>query len=258
MGGREEREAEALKNIERFADRVRELIRGITLDKLLEEGGLNPYMVAALGVDDIRDLVRFFVYKRAERSLGTSFGNVIEAFLRDLLGGKSGKDADPACRGRGRRGSQGAPWVCWWDIVVEGEFERGGKRYRGVVISVKSGPADINKDIIETFLRHAAEAEANGYRPYLVLTYGKRAFNVAESTLRGAGVDPREILLVGRDVFREFFGDPGYYDRVIDLMRSAARKVDISRLIEERVDELTAELKERFGGDISEILKRLS
>jgi len=47
---------------------------------------------------------------------------VIEEFLRELLGGRSGKDY-PGCKGRGAK-----DWVCWWDVVVEGEYKR--RRYR--------------------------------------------------------------------------------------------------------------------------------
>jgi len=249
--GREER---ALRHIRSFVRNAEGLIKGIKVKDLIEEGGLNPYMVAALGIDSIEDAVELFVYRRVERSLGTSFGNVIEAFLRELLGGRSGREIDTRCTSRGER----RPWICWWDIVIPREYVRGGKRYRGVVLSVKSGPADLNKDIVERFIQHAREAEGNEYKPYLVLTYGKKAFTVAESTLRSWGLDPREYLLVGRDIFREFLGDPQYYDRVIDLIGSAAGEVDIFKLMEDKIREITEELKRRYGGDVLKLLKDLS
>jgi len=252
--GKEEREALALKHIREFVRHAKELIEGIKPEHLIEEGGLNPYMIAALGVDTIEDAVELFVYRRVERSLGTSFGNVIEAFLRDLLGGRSGKDMDHRCRGQESR----KPWICWWDIVINREFEKGRKKYRGIVLSVKSGPADINKDIVERFIQHAKEAEDDGYRPYLVLTYGKRAFTVAESTLRAWSLDPKEYLLVGRDIFKEFLGDPGYYERVIDLMRSVSGEIDIFELMERKIKELTEELRKRYGDNIVRLLKELS
>ncbi|MEM0237893.1 MAG: hypothetical protein QXP97_07605 [Desulfurococcus sp.] len=251
---KEVRETLALRHIREFARHARDLIEGIKAEHLIEEGGLNPYMVAALGIGSIEDAVELFVYRRVERSLGTSFGNVIEAFLRELLGGKRGRDMDPRCRARSGR----KPWICWWDVVVLGEVEKGGKKYRGIVLSVKSGPADLNKDIIEMFIQHAKEAEREGYRPYLVLTYGKKAFTVAETTLKSWGLDPKEYLLVGRDIFREFLGSPGYYDRVIDLMRSVGEEVDIFKLIEGKVRELSEDLKRRYGDDVTKLLKDLS
>ena len=243
-----------MRHIREFVKRAKDLISGIKPENLIEEGGLNPYMIAALGVNSIEDGVELFVYRRVERSLGTSFGNVIEAFLRDLLGGKSGKDMDSRCRRRKAR----KPWVCWWDIIIPREFVKGGKKYRGIAISVKSGPADINRDIIDRFIQHAKEAENNGYKPYLVLTYGKRAFTVAESTFRSWGLDPREYLLVGRDIFKEFLGDPNYYERVIDLMRSVSEEIDIFGLMDEKIKELTEVLKKRYGDDIVRLLKDLS
>ena len=251
--GKEHREVLALRHIQEFVRHAKELIDGIKPEHLIEEGGLNPYMVAALGVDSIEEAVELFVYRRVERSLGTSFGNVIEAFLRDLLGGRSGKDMDPRCRRRGKK-----PWICWWDIVIPREFEKDGKKYRGIAISVKSGPADLNKDIIERFIQHAKEAEDNGYKPYLVLTYGKRAFTVAESTLRTWGLNPKEYLLVGRDIFKEFLGDPDYYERAIDLMRSVSGEIDIFELMERKIKELTEILRKRYGDDIVKLLKELS
>jgi len=244
----------ALRHVLEFVKRARELIKDIRPEHLTEEGGLNPYMVAVLGVDTIEGVVELFVHRRVERSLGTSFGNVIEAFLRDLLGGKSGKAMDPRCEKRGTE----RPWICWWDIVIPGEVEKDGRKYKGVVLSVKSGPADINKDIVERFIQHAKEAEENGYRSYLVLTYGKRAFTVAETTLRSWGLDPKKYLLVGREIFREFLGDPNYYEQVIDTFRSIGGGIDIFELMEKKIKELTEELRKRYGDDINKLLKDLS
>jgi hypothetical protein len=248
------RESRALAHILEFTKKVEKLISEINVEQLME-GGLNPYLIAALNIRDFEEIAELFVYKRVERSLGTSFGNVIEAFLAELLGGRSGKE-DPRCK----RGSKLKHWICWWDIVIEREVERGGKKYRGVVLSIKSGPADVNKDIVSEFIRHAKEAEAAGYKPYLVLTYGKRAFEVAVSTLKTEGLDPRDYLLVGRELFGEFLGDPNYYERVIDAIRevSAGVEVGVFDRIEKKIKEIAEELKKRYGNDLSKFLKDLS
>jgi hypothetical protein len=245
---------QALQHIREFVAKVKGLIEGITVENLIEEGGINPYMVAALNISSMEEIAELFVYRRVERSLGTSFGYVIEAFLRDLLGGRSGKDY-PGCGSRSRKQQN---WICWWDIVIERESEEEGKKYKGIVLSVKSGPADVDKDIVERFVEHAREAMQNSYKPYLVLTYGKRAFAVAESTLRSHGLDPRKYLLVGRDIFRTFLGDPNLYDTVIDLIRGAGGQVDIFDLIEKKVKELAEELRKRYGDDVTKLLKDLS
>ena len=255
MASARDNELRALSHIQDFIRRAKGLIEEIKVEHLFEEGGLNPYLVAALGIDSIEDVVELFVYRRVERSLGTSFGNVIEAFLRDLLGGRSGKEIDPKCR---QERSVSKPWICWWDIVLSAQVEKGGKKYRGIVISVKSGPADFNKDIVERFIQHAKEAEEHEYKPYLVLTYGKKVFTVAESTLKAWGLDPKEYLLVGREVFKEFLQDPNYYDRVIELMRSVSGEIDIFGLIQNKIRELTEELTKRYGNDVTRLLKDLS
>lgn len=250
----EKRIQTALRHIRRFVREAKELVTGISVDNLIEEGGLNPYMVAALNITSTEEVAELFVYRRVERSLGTSFGNVIEAFLRDLLGGKSGKE-DPRCKSK--RGPK--PWICWWDVILEKEVEEYGKKYKGVVLSIKSGPADINKDIVERFIQHAREAEEKGYKPYLALTYGKKAFTVAESTLKSWGLDPKKYLLVGREIFEKFLGDPNYYDLVIDMIRAeAGTAVKIFDLIDKKVEELVKELKERYGDDVGKLLRDLS
>jgi hypothetical protein len=88
------------------------------VDDILE-GEVNLYLFASLGVKDFEDVAYFFVQKRVESSLGTSFSSVIEEFLRELLSGKSGKEY-PGCKGRGAKGR-----ICWWDIVIEGGVQGG-------------------------------------------------------------------------------------------------------------------------------------
>lgn len=258
MSNIEERERLALKHIKEFVRKAASLINGISVENLLEEGGLNPYMTASLGINSIDSAVELFVYRRVERSLGTSFGNVIEAFLRDLLGGISGKDMDSQCRGRKRKREERRPWVCWWDIIIPEVYIKKGKKYKGVAISVKSGPADINKDIVERFIQHAKEAEKHGYKPYLILTYGKQAFTVASSTLKDWGLNPEEYLLVGRQIFDEFLGDPSYYERVIDLIKKVGFEVDIFELMNKKIEELSDILRQKYGDDVIQLLKDLS
>jgi len=243
----------ALTHIRKFSQKVQRLIEEISVSQLLEEAGLNPYMIAALNISNFEDIAELFVYKRVERSLGTSFGNLIEAFFRDLFGGKSGKEY-PQCKEKRKP----EHWICWWDIVIDRELERNGKKYRGVVISVKSGPADINKDIIERFIQHAREAEGAGYKPYLALTYGKRAFMVAESTFRSHQLDPREYLLVGRELFKEFLGDPSYYEQIINAIWESGTGINIFDLIDAKIKELSTELRTRYGDDVNKFLRDIT
>jgi len=250
-----ERVEGALVTFRDFAAKVSDKVRGIKVNDVLE-GGVNPYLFASLGVKDFEDVAYFFVQKRVERSLGTSFGSVIEEFLRELLGGKNGKDY-PECKKRGAK-----PWVCWWDLVIEGEYGEGGTTFRGRVVSVKSGPADINKDILSEFAREAAQAEGQGYRPYLALTYGSQAFtvvNTLKGLLREVGArsdDPNQYVLVGRKVYEVLLGYD-VYDYVIRKASEIGVEVDLRALINDKVKEIAEQLRMHYR-DVNELLRHLS
>jgi len=232
-----EREREVLARVRRFVRRARELIEEISVEHLVEEGGVNPYMVRALGMRSIDEAVEFFVHRRVERSLGTSFGNVLDDVIRILLGGLRGKDLS-GVYGR---------WIEWWDAVLQD---------RRVVISVKSGPADMDKDQVLYFAQRAREAKERGFRPFLVFAYGKRAFPVIVEYLRREGLAPEEYVRVGRSVFREFLSDQDYYRRALGLFGAAGEEAgDIFTLIDGKVEALARELKHRYGGSLDKMLE---
>jgi len=108
--------------------------------------------------------------RRIERSLGTSFGAILQKFIKELLRGKNGKNLDPDCA---KKGIKNKPWICWWDVVLEKPFYEGEKMWKISVISIKSGPAYMDKDQVEHFSDRTKDAENRNYRPYLVLVYGK-------------------------------------------------------------------------------------
>lgn len=256
MASLEAREKAALEEIKQFSRRAKALIEGISVDTLVEEGGLNPYMTAALGLS-IEDAVEMFIHRRVERSLGTSFGDAIERFLIKLLGGKSGKDIDPRCRGRNKK----KPWVCWWDVVIERPYSEGGKEYNGIVLAVKSSSTNVNKDIVERFIQHAREAEENGYRPYLVFTYGKKVWSVVKPTMSGYGMNPKDYVIVGREIYDKLLGvGKDYYDHIIEkIVREVqAEDLEFSKAVERKKQQLLKELKDRYGDDVIKLLKDLT
>jgi hypothetical protein len=227
----------ALERVRGFVHRSKELIEGISVEDLVEEGGVNPYLAKALGMRTIGEVVEFFVSRRVERSLGTSFGNVLDDVIRVLLGGRRGRELST---NYGR-------WVGWWDIVLE------SKR---VVIAVKSGPADMDKDQVLYFVQRAKEAEEMGFRPFLVFAYGKQAFPVIEDYLRRGGLAPEEYLRIGKSVFEEFLGDSAYYREVLEVFSTAGKETgDIFALVEDKVKELTTVLERKYGNDINRMLE---
>lgn len=246
------REERALNVIREFSQKPAKLIENITVRDLIEEGGINPYLVKSLGFKKIDEVVEFFLHRRVERSLGTSFGTVLEKFICEILGGKKGRDLDPRCK---RRKGGSKPWICWWDVVIDRPYVENGEEWRGVVISVKSGPADMDKDQVEHFVVRAREAESNGYRPFLALVYGKKAWSVIPQTLKDKGLDPEKYLRVGKEVFEEFLGIEGYHTRALELFSKGGLGVDLFELVEKKKEDLVKMLKDRYGDDLDALLK---
>jgi len=255
LGEIERRIANALGVLERFSDEVVEKVNSIRVDDLVD-GGLNPYLLVSMGVRDFRDIAYLFVHKRVMKSLETSFGYMLEEFLRGVLGGKSGKDHEEC------RNNRGKSWICWWDIVLEGEYEERGIKFRGRVISVKSGSTNVSKETLEDFAQRAAEAEKHGYRPYLVLMYGKKVFNiigVLKSSLKSAGArweDPGDYVLVGRRVYEVLLGYD-VYEYVMQKAIEIGVRMNFRDLIEKKINEILLELNKRFS-NVNELLTELT
>ncbi|MGB9615260.1 MAG: PmeII family type II restriction endonuclease [Fervidobacterium sp.] len=230
-------EQKALERVKEFVSRAKGLIEEISADDLIEKGGVNPYMAKALGMKTVDEVVEFFVSRRVERSLGTSFGNVLDDVIRILLGGLKGKELV----------SQYGKWIRWWDAVLPD---------KGIVISVKSGPADMDKDQVLYFAQRAKEAEAKGFRPFLVFAYGKRAFPVIENYLQEEGFAPEKYLRIGKAVFEEFLTSSAYYKTALKVFSAAGEEAgDIFELIEEKIRALTEELKKRYNDDVNRMIE---
>jgi hypothetical protein len=244
------REIEVEEEVKKFVQKPEKLIKSISTEDLIDKGGINPYLVKALGLKNIEEAVEFFLMRRVERSLGTSFGTVLEKFIISILGCKTGKKG-PECRGRGTD----KPWYCWWDVILEETIEDNGTTYNGIVMAVKSGPANMDKDQVEHFAERARDAEERGYRPYLVLVYGKKAWNVITTTLINQGLPPEKYLRVGKEIFEEFMLDPDYYKRALQLFSSVGLEEDLFKLIDAKKKELVKELNETYGDGIDKLLE---
>src|SRR6185312_10541430 len=60
-----------------FALRSFKRIERLNANEILEENGINPLLIWALGINDFRSLAKFVVYQRIGRSLVTSFGQTV-------------------------------------------------------------------------------------------------------------------------------------------------------------------------------------
>lgn len=233
------------KNVEMIVSEFKKTsisaITSINSTTMVEEGGINPYLAIALDMTTIKEIVEFFFNRKVERSLGTSFGTVLEKFIMNIFEGVSGKDMDPSCRKRGKN-----PWVCWWDVAIKKPFSEDGKKYNGLLMAVKSGPSTMNADTVNTFIRKAKVAEEKGYRPFLIFAYGKEASGVIQGTLAKKGFPAENYVRVGKEIFEEFFDNPDYYKRSLDLFR-VGEDVYIFDLVKSQKAKVIKEMKERYS-----------
>lgn len=222
------------------------------MEDLIDKGGINPYLVTALGFKTIEEAVEFFVMRRVERTLGTSFGNILEKFIIIIFGGKSGKDVNSNCK---KRQVKDKSWLCWWDVVIDRPIKDGNEKWNGIVMAVKSGPANMDKDQVEHFCQKARQAEEKGYRPYLIFVYGKEAWSVITTTLKSQGFHPKRYLRIGKEVFEEFFDDSGYYKRALELFSVGGLSKDLFELIDTKKAALVKELTIKYGKNLNEFLQ---
>mgnify|MGYP001260431454 CR=1 FL=1 len=233
------------KNVERIVSEFKKTSMGaitaINSTTMVEEGGINPYLAVALDMTTIKEIIEFFFNRKVERSLGTSFGTVLEKFIMNIFDGISGKEMDPMCRKRGKK-----PKICWWDVAIKRPFLENGNKYKGLLMAVKSGPATMNADTVNTFVDKAKVAEENGYRPFLIFAYGKEASGVIKGTLAKKGFPAEKYVRVGKEIFEEFFDNSDYYKRSLDLFR-VGEDVNIFDLVKIQKAKVLKEMTDRYS-----------
>jgi len=242
-----EKEQRIIEAIKRFNTELDKRINEITVKKLIDEGGINPYLVKSLGFKTIDDTVELFLTRHIIQGLGGSFGAVLERFIIELTDGQSGRECE-------KKGLE-KPWISWWDVVIKKSFIKDKKNWKGIVISVKSGPQNMNNDQVKHFVRQAKKAEKHGYRPCLVFVYGKTAWGVISNTLPKKGYDPKEYVLIGKQVFNKFLKDHDYYKRALELFQKGWVNTNIFKSIDKKKRAMVAELKKKYGNDLEKLLQ---
>lgn len=245
------REKKVEELIQDFSLKPKKLINGKKVEDLIDKGGINPYLVNALDLKTIDECIEYVLIQSIGRSLVTSFGTVLEKFIAIILGGQRMGAYDRVCNSK----SRDKPWYCWWDVIIDQPVEEDGKKYKGILLSVKSGPADMNKDQVFQFCDYAQKAEENGYRPYEILVYGKKASSVITSNLEVRGFSPDKYLKVGKEIFEEFLDNADYYKQALTLFSKAGLEKDLFILIDEKKIELAEELNEMYGDGINKLLE---
>jgi len=208
---------------DRFIRRQIENIRNISLEKL----NPNPFIAKSLNLNSPRELIEFNVYALAIRSIVTSMG----FFVEDLL--LSTSDSVEKIKSG-------------WDIVKTDQNNT--KHY----IQVKSGPNDMDKDQIVSWIRKIGDIETQGDRGYIGTTYGKRDnATVTFTLLRQLMENYEEKTLIGRELWEFLSGDTAFLDRLLETLKETALSIMNTRSIldeiEVAVERVTKEFIDKFG-----------
>ncbi len=187
------------KCLEEFYRRRIENLSTLSLKKVLKRK--NPYLMRAIGLGTAAELVEYLLQMHTQASDETIFG---DAFVEPIVLAGSG----------GRKSS--AKGI---DIEIETE-----KSYKA--IAVKSGPnifnasqtARINDEFqeLQNRLRQHLKSLGKQFDPILGCSYGKR---VSEPTARR-----RYRIASGQAFWEEITGDPGFYLKLVRLMRDYPEK----------------------------------
>ena len=200
----------------RFADGAADLITSLTAEKMVEKGSINPFLAKALGLRSFDDLARYFVVQTIGRSLGTSFGTVLEITIRAISCGEKGE---------------------WWD-VVNGDN----------VWSIKSGPNDMNKDQVTEFSKRAKKAITLNLKPRILMTYGKKPSDVITNTLNDNQLDPAQFTATGKAVYELVIGDPKYHKILLNVFSSYKREgKTLLELVDDLVKIVSLQFKDKYS-----------
>lgn len=200
-----------------------EMIRGLDLSKL----NPNPFLIKSLNLTAPEECVRFNVYALSTRSIVTSMGFAVENFLISSSDGVE-KGKKP------------------WDIVKIGPD---GERHW---IQVKSGPNDMDKDQVLYWSALIEEKLRDGDRAYIGMTYGKRKNEtISINHLKTYFSDWGEKTLIGRELWDFVADDPGFHDRLFDVLVSSARAVlsdtSVCEEVDRCIERVTAEFVQKYG-----------
>ena len=203
-----------------FITRAIKNLRELRAEALIEQGAINPFLMTALGFNDVDALARFYVYQRVGRSVMTGFGTTLERIVRAISEGHEGD---------------------WWDIVANMH----GNEY---FMSVKSGTRDMNRDQVSYFSGRARELllENPDAIPIIALCYGREPWQIIPSTLQDEGFDPNEHLFVGKRLYEMISGQQDFQLRLLEIIHEEATNELRGRVVIDLIEEKVEEISEYF------------
>ncbi len=196
----------------------------------------NPFLERylanfAFGNCDAHSIAKALIYPRVlGTSINTTFGTQMQAFCKDVLSGFAST----------------TPGI---DIEFIDQLD-GRRKY----CQIKAGPNTINKDDITTIINHFEAirrlARANGLREFnadidciVGVFYGA---NEDLSTMYKT-INKSHPVYAGQDFWHHLTGDENFYNELIGEIASIATEVDGTNLLNSVIDQLAAEIEEKYN-----------
>jgi len=199
--------------------------------KDLSEFNVNPFTNRylarfAFGDDDPKSLAKALLYPRMlGTSIATTFGNELQYFCNEVL-------------------SSFASTTSGIDIEYLDIFDE-----RRKYCQIKAGPTTINNDDVETIKNHftaiknlARTNRLTDFNPLYDCVVG--VLYGDEKSLSGSyrKIAREYTVLVGRDFWEHLSGDRSFYDKLVEAFAEVAKEMDSSKVVEEIIEELAAQL----------------
>lgn len=214
-------------------------INSISLEKL----NANPMLCSALKLSNLQDLLKFYVYSLATRSIVTSMGYLIQNLLlysnSEVYDGKYDSAGDHVK----------------WDLIID--RLDGVKHY----IEVKSGPNDLDKGQVKSYAKEIQLVEEAGHKGYIGIAYGKKSSDAISINLFKTYLDEWETkTLIGKELWSFVSLDDSYHEILVLRMAETAQIIlanqSIITLIDNKINDLTLEFTEKYNS-IEEYIAQL-
>lgn len=222
-----------------FINKQLSMLENMTLDDM----NSNPLLCAALKLNTAAELVKYNVYALATRSIVTSMGFLVQDLL--LFSSADVFDGHDYEEGKNVK----------WDLVVERLDEV------KAFIEVKSGPNDLDKGQVKSYLKEIQAVERKGCKGYIGITYGKRDADTVSINLFKQYLNRwEERTLIGSELWDYITGNENYHQVLMERIKQIAEVLlehqSILACIENKVSSLTGQFGEKYD-DIDHYLSQL-